>query len=354
MPIEPKSQRSGSADNHGLDSEVAAASAAAMECRAVSDFPEWMAPMMVKELRQGLRARWFVVPFVLIHAVAAALVWVEFAAGERDSTGGIEAGLGHSFFWGLAFLVVAGILPLRGLDGLAQELPGGNAQLISLTGLSRWRISVGKWLTQMALCGLTLLSLLPYAIVRYFFGGVEPTANFYALAAIIGASSALSALLIGASGYRSYLSRGLLTAATYGLVGLPGAALVVQSRNVQLWAGENVFSLLLSISLAVGAMEFFVFYTLCGLQLTRAHLRVALWTWEIPPTRPVLMLFFFGPVYAAVVSGFTCGFGAFAIGALLIWWVSSLDRERVRLPTPAFRQIEPDARSTPPERVLHP
>ena len=44
MPIEPKSQRSGSADNHGLDSEVAAASAAAMECRAVSDFPEWMAP----------------------------------------------------------------------------------------------------------------------------------------------------------------------------------------------------------------------------------------------------------------------------------------------------------------------
>lgn len=42
--------------------------AAALE--GLSDFPEWLDPMVVKELRQGLRARWFVAPFLLLQALA--------------------------------------------------------------------------------------------------------------------------------------------------------------------------------------------------------------------------------------------------------------------------------------------
>jgi hypothetical protein len=318
------------------------------------DFPEWVDPMMVKELRQGLRARWFVIPFVLIHACASAVVWIEFAATARNSSGGIDASLGHRSFWGLAFIVAAGILPLRGLDGVAQEMAGGNAQLITLTGVSRWRISVGKWLTQMALSALILVSLLPYAIVRYFFGGVEAVANLGALALVIGSSSALTALLIGASGYSTYLGRGLVTTAAYGLVGLPAFVLVLYSGDWRLPDDARGFSAVVAVSLTVAVVELFVFYTLCGLQLTRAHLRVALRAWEVPPTRPVLMLFLFGHVYVGIVSGFTCGFGAFVIGALLIWWVASLDRERVRLPEPAFMRTPADPCRPSPSNIARP
>jgi hypothetical protein len=297
--------------------------------------------MMVKELRQGLRAHWFVIPFVLIHLGAAAVVWIEFAGTARQTGGGIDGSFGHASFWGLAFIVASVILPLRGLDGLAQEMRGGNAQLIMLTGTSRWRISVGKWLTQMSLNGLVLFSLLPYAIVRYFFGGVEAVANLGALGVVLGSSSAVTALLIGASGYSSHLGRGLVTAAAFVLVGLPSALLVISSGEWRLPSNAVIFSVLVLISFSVGVIELFVFYTVCGLQLTRAHLRLALWPWEEPPTRPVLLLFLFGNVYVLIVAGFTCGFGTFAIGALLVWWVASLDRERLRIQNLPIPQAPP-------------
>lgn len=292
--------------------------------------------MTVKELRQGLRARWFVVPFVSVHIVAGAVVCIEFAAAAAHTSRATEAG--HLAFWGLAFATVAMIFPLRGLIALTDELAGSNSQLIILTGLTRWRIAVGKWLTQMALCGLVLISLLPYAIVRYFFGGVEALGNFAALGVVAAASSAMNALMIGGSGYPTYAMRGVVIAAAYLYVALPSAGLLMWSQYMGLSGGGlwHFLDFLLMSSLTLGFAAAYAFYTLCGLQLTRAHLRAAVRPWEIPPNRAVMVLFLLSPFYVGAGAAFTCGFGSFFAGALLVWLVWSLDRER--WPRPPLRR----------------
>jgi hypothetical protein len=297
----------------------------------LDDFPEWIDAMVVKELRQGLRARWFLVPFLAVHAAAVTLVWLEYLGVSSKSGIYADTGRGHMMFWGLVFLVVAGILPLRGLTSLHDEITGGNSQLIVLTGLSRWRIAAGKWLTQVVLAGLILVSLVPYAIVRYFFGGVEMLGNLAALLIVLGANSAVSALIIGASGYPGYTMRATVTGVAYVIVALPAFWLLFLTDELRGLDSGHFVELILTLSVAVAAAESFAFYTLCGLQLVRARLRLALRPWEIPPSRPVIILILLGQFYIMLGALVTCGFGAFVVAALMIWWVCSLDSDRVRM-----------------------
>jgi hypothetical protein len=282
--------------------------------------------MVVKELRQGLRARWFVIPFVAVQAAAVALVWIESMATQNTGSAFGSSSLGHWLFWGLVVTVVAVVLPLRCLDGLRSELVGDNAHLCALAGLSRWRVAGGKWLTHMVLAGLVVISLLPYGIVRYFFGGVEFLPNAFALVQAFAASAAMSALFLGASGYESYWMRAGIALCAVVYVGVTvSIAGLFTPGGLGLGSGQGVEVLLIA-GAAVSLFEVQAYFTLCGLQLARARLRTALLPWQVDPSRPVLMLFVLSPLYLVTGSILGCGFGLPVVTGLMIWWVASLDR----------------------------
>ena len=294
---------------------------------AVADFSDRFDPMVVKELRQGLRARWFVVPFIGVQAAAIALLWLEAMAVRQRGSAFASESLGHVLFWGLVYVVVGVVLPLRSLTVLGGDASGDEVRLILLTGLSRWRIVMGKWVTQMVLSGLVILSLVPYGLVRYFFGGVEFMPNLITLVAAFGFSAAMNALLIGAAGYSSYWMRLLIGVVALMYAGGPAAVVLVMG-----WKGESLSQglgttpeVLMSLWFGLGMVLVFAYFTLAGLQLARAKLRTGTHPWEVGPARPVLTLFFLVPLYFGVLSAITCGFGFPVVAGAMLWWMWSLD-----------------------------
>jgi hypothetical protein len=172
--------------------------AASAPAPAFVDFPDWLPPMLVKELRQGLRARGFVTLFVVFHVVAVLAFWwtleINSASGSREILNYL-----NGLFWGLVNLVLLLALPWRGLSGLRSEMDGRTLDLLMLTRLTAWRIVLGKWVALSAQAVLFLLTLLPYGVVRYFFGSVDLLGDLALVGTLLMASFALTAATLWVS-----------------------------------------------------------------------------------------------------------------------------------------------------------
>lgn len=177
----------------------------------VNDFPDALSPMLVKELRQGLRTNTFLVLFLLIQGVLALVILTAspIAASVESSAGrtGVLISRIVFCFYSLGILVVQ---PLRGISSIAIEVRQNTVDLMVLTRLSAWRIVYGKWSSLMSQSALILVAILPYLILRYFFGGMQLFGELALLLYLFAISGALCALTIGISAVGSTLIRGLL------------------------------------------------------------------------------------------------------------------------------------------------
>ena len=157
-----------------------------------ADFPTWLPPMLVKELRQGLRTRGFIGSFVFFHLVMViAFVWtieITAASGLRGAFNSL-----NGFFWTLlgAVLLLSG--PLRAVGSLRDEIDHRTLDLLVLTRLSVWRIVLGKWFALLAQLTLIVLTALPYGVIRYFFGSVDLAGDLRLVAGMFFGSAVLCA-----------------------------------------------------------------------------------------------------------------------------------------------------------------
>ncbi len=161
---------------------------------ARNDFPTWLPAMLVKELRQGLRARAFVGALVL-YQVAMALVVV---AGVADASSTFNFLQGA--YWGVLGVVLLVVTPLRAITGLQAEIESRTVDLLLLTRLNAWRIVAGKWLSLVTQAVLLVVASLPYGVARYFFGSVEVTTDVSILGGMLGGCALLTAMALWASG----------------------------------------------------------------------------------------------------------------------------------------------------------
>lgn len=161
------------------------------------DFPTWLPPMLVKELRQGLRQRGFVGGIIIVQAV---LLFV-FVTGFVTETGdGSSRSMIDGFFWSAMGGVLLFGAPLRALGGLSSELDSRTMDLLLLTRLDAWRIVWGKWVSLMTQTVLVAVTLLPYAVVRYFFGAVDLVGDFAIIAGLLSGGAVLTGVGLWASG----------------------------------------------------------------------------------------------------------------------------------------------------------
>lgn len=159
----------------------------------LNDFPDRLSPMLVKELRQGLRTHTFVLVFLLLQGFLA-LILLTTAAADTNA-GDFVSGIIFSFF-SIAVLVVQ---PLRGITAISAEIKGDTIDLMALTKLSAWRIVFGKWTSIMGQTTLLLLAIIPYLILRYFFGGMQLFSELLLLFTIFLTSGVFTALTVGLS-----------------------------------------------------------------------------------------------------------------------------------------------------------
>jgi len=172
----------------------------------LNDFPDRLSPMLVKELRQGLRARTFVIVFLVLQGLLGLILLIA-SAGATSAHAGQKVSEIVFVFYALAVLVIQ---PLRGVAALASEIRGQTIDLMVLTRLSALRIVLGKWVAIISQSALLACTIIPYLILRYYFGGMNLFAELLMVAMIFLVSSGLTAMTVGLSACSSILIRGLL------------------------------------------------------------------------------------------------------------------------------------------------
>jgi hypothetical protein len=174
---------------------------------ALRDFSDRLSPMVVKEMRQGLRTRFFTAALILFHLVLGCLMLrYLFDISQRDT---------KEVFWLVIIVTLLGVLPSRAFNALNAEVKDGTLDMLMLTGITSFRIVWGKWVSLYSQTLLVASSLLPYMIVRYQFGGVEIAREALGLAVLVLGSGVVTAALVGFSSQKLLLVR-LLMAATVG------------------------------------------------------------------------------------------------------------------------------------------
>jgi ABC-type transport system involved in multi-copper enzyme maturation permease subunit len=194
---------------------------------ALDEFSDRISPMLVKELRQGLRAKTFVIVFLALQALLAVVLLSAIGASSSDSAGQRVSNI-IFFFFSLAVLIVQ---PLRGIGALHNEIKGNTIDLMVLTRLGAWRIVLGKWVSIVSQSALLLTAIAPYLILRYFFGRMNLFAELNLLLLIFLSSALFTAITVGLSAIPSIIIRGLLPLVIAFYLGIGIFAVTFDSRD---------------------------------------------------------------------------------------------------------------------------
>jgi hypothetical protein len=177
---------------------------------------DWLSPILVKELRQGMRGRIFVLSFLLLQVFLVLLTVGNLAARDDRNTLAIQ----HGFFWALLSVTLLLLTPMRGLAAISVETKNRTLETITLTRLTAWRVVFGKWTALFAQSLLLVSAVLPYVVLRYFIGGADVVTDFITLFLLLVLSGLLSAAAIAVSSINNPVIRiivifGLLVTSTF-------------------------------------------------------------------------------------------------------------------------------------------
>lgn len=191
--------------------------APAMVADKLADFSDRLSPMLVKELRQGLRAKTFVSVFLTLQILLGSVMLIAMAGSGQDpqKAGSAISSIVFCFF-GLAMLVIQ---PIRGIGALHREVHHNTIELMVLTRLNAWKIVLGKWVSLVAQSALLLAAIAPYLVLRYWLGGMDLLGELSLLCLVFVVSAVFTAIIVGISCLPSMIIRGLLP--------LIGAALLI-------------------------------------------------------------------------------------------------------------------------------
>jgi hypothetical protein len=136
------------------------------------DFSERLSPLVVKELRQGLRGTLFAVAFGLV--LFACLAVVLEAAVSQAGAGSSSAG--RSVFATLLMVQAVAcffVIPFAAFRSMAREVEAETWVLLALTGLGARSIVRSKWSSAMGQVALFSSACTPFILFSYFLNGVD-------------------------------------------------------------------------------------------------------------------------------------------------------------------------------------
>lgn len=163
------------------------------------DFSDRLSPMLVKELRQGLKSHVFTWGLIAMQLALIIMAVVSMEDGNSRDTN-------TAFWWSVAGPICL-LLPMRLANALRDESGGNTLDTLLLTQLSAWRIALGKWLATCALQVLVAMTALPYLILRYFSGGVNMPLEVAWLGIYVVMGMVTSAVMLGMSWFPHFLLR---------------------------------------------------------------------------------------------------------------------------------------------------
>ena len=146
-------------------------------------------PVLVKEIRQGLKSRAFNFSFMLMQGLMVVSMIIQLLSIGQNF--GREAA--STMFWVFAGGPLLILLPLLSVNAIYGEHRQQTLPLVLLTNLTPWRMVCGKWASLMAQAMLIACAVLPYAVLRYFLGGINLAMDLLTLALIVSGCALLCA-----------------------------------------------------------------------------------------------------------------------------------------------------------------
>jgi hypothetical protein len=152
-----------------------------------------LSPILVKELRQGIRSKLFLGAFltvqVLLFLYGTTLLMSDGFRGDSD--------MGRALFWTALVLPMLVLVPAMASQGIEKEISGKTLDLLLLTRISSYRLVLGKWASVIVQSTLLVTSALPYLTLRYFLGGMDIWSELVSFALLLLASALLAGITMG-------------------------------------------------------------------------------------------------------------------------------------------------------------
>lgn len=177
---------------------------------AVRDASDRLSPIVVKELRQGVRSHLFTGAF-LLQQLLLVLTVTYSALVEAPPHLYQEFSV---LFWMVVGVPMLLVLPMGAGLSLSGEMSAHTLEPVLLTRLTPWRVVAGKWTATAAQTLVLTVSVSPFVMVRYYLGAVEVARDLSFLVGLLACSFLLAALGIAvAAAPLSALFRWVLVAA---------------------------------------------------------------------------------------------------------------------------------------------
>ncbi|MED5374306.1 MAG: hypothetical protein VX899_25025 [Myxococcota bacterium] len=164
--------------------------------RLLESWTERLNPILVKEVRQALRGRYFRVTYGLT-LLAATVVGILTLMSVDDPDR-----VGQVYFTGIYFCMAGamlGLVPFQAFVAAGGGGRGSRAELLQLTALRPRQIVAGRLMSSLAQSGLVLAALLPYLALGFLLPGVDLFALFFIVVYTLIWSLAISSVTIAAS-----------------------------------------------------------------------------------------------------------------------------------------------------------
>ncbi len=152
-----------------------------------------LSPILVKELRQGIRSKLFIGAFLIIQLLlflyGNALLMTNSFRGDPNAE--------LVLFWSAIVIPMLILVPAMASQGIEKEISGKTLDLLLLTRISSYRLVLGKWASVIVQSTLLVTSTLPYLMLRYFLGGIDIWNELQALAILVLASALVAGITMG-------------------------------------------------------------------------------------------------------------------------------------------------------------
>jgi len=132
-------------------------------------------PVLVKEVRQAVRGKFFRSSFIGMLMLAAVVAAVVLSNLELDDPGSLASSGSMLFFALLVVMIISAFLalPQQANRSMISEREGGTYDALLISGLSPAQIVLGKWLSSGLLLLLFLSALMPFIATSVTLYGLD-------------------------------------------------------------------------------------------------------------------------------------------------------------------------------------
>lgn len=228
------------------------------------DFPSFLPALLVKELRQGLRTRSFVIVMVALPVLLSCPFILASLRGRYGDPLLDKSGVNFAF-WTIAICAILFINPLRALLSVNQEKATKSGDLLVLTNLTSFRIAFQKWISYGIQTILMTTIIFPFLVLRYFLGGVELYIDGIMLLMALLGSMLLTSVALWVSGLPALFRLGFVVGTIVFVVG-------VSELGDRVFEGNNFFPMDMEKTVALSlSILIMIWVSICFLLMTAKY-----------------------------------------------------------------------------------